>query len=132
MSDKAQDEQAETQEWIRAQRGASPTSYVGLAKWKADRAADYALAHTDDGPVRLASIRARLSAASPGPWGTCHVREDGSMCKCGLIWGVDNMVANTRGGQMEEEPGRPEDAQFIAHSRADIEWLLNLVERGQR
>ena len=66
---------------------------------------------------RLAEIRARLEAATPGPWehwerpNCCVVHEE-----AGIKWEVV-------GG------GRFEDHAFIAHAPEDIAWLLGEVER---
>lgn len=69
---------------------------------------------------RLAEIRARLNAATPGPW---EWRE----WSCGdeAITGPDNtgFVVNV------DEATPHADADLIAHAPADIAWLLDEVER---
>ena len=142
MSDKAPDDQShyervETMEWLKSQigqraeapaRAPEPDGVKDPAAWMAWVRAEREAARNADVPTRLRAIRARLAAASPGPWGTCHVRSDGSLCPCGLIWGSgEGMIATACGGEEGDAPGRPEDAQFIAHSREDTEWLLGLA-----
>lgn len=65
----------------------------------------------------LATIKARAEAATPGPW------EWGG----DVLFGRDNwdgpLLATRVDGQ------RPEDADFIAYARADVEVLLAEVER---
>lgn len=68
---------------------------------------------------RLQEIRARLDAATPGPW---EWRE----WSCGdeAITGPDNtgFVVNV------DETTPHADADLIAHAPADIAWLLEKVE----
>jgi hypothetical protein len=66
-------------------------------------------------PDRVAAIRARLADATPGPWerNNQHTTQHGIAGPFGLhatAWGEG-------------------DAEFIAHARADVSWLLDEVER---
>ena len=98
------------------------------------------------GMTRLEEIKARLKAATPGPWKECHhlqsLKKDAS-CPCGFagdIWGGDqeHVVCSIgahcgpEGSEMiprYERATELDNAQFIAHSREDIEYLLDLVQR---
>ena len=64
-------------------------------------------------PDRIAEIRARLDAATPGPW---LVRNG---------W-VD---LNNLHGDVIPVGHNDADADLIAHAPADIAWLLDEVER---
>ena len=76
-------------------------------------------------PDRLQEIRARLDAATPGPW-----RTEGP-CMSG---------DGTYGVWSEADPGEPTiayrmaeaDADFIAHSRDDVAWLMREVGAARR
>lgn len=73
-------------------------------------------------PERLAEIRKRADAASPGPWTWIL---DGSISE---IWDADDcVVADTDGHRSPDD-----DADFIAHAREDIPALLDEVERLTR
>lgn len=72
---------------VEASRAPEPDGRRDPAPWLAWLRAEKEAARNADIPTRLSAIHARLHAASPGPWGTCHVRSDGSLCSCGLIWG---------------------------------------------
>lgn len=84
---------------------------------------------------RLAEVRARVEGATPGPW-----FRDASWDKGGGNF-TENVTVNSwdvarcSGGDVPPEEGRREqarrDADFIAHSREDVLWLLALVE-GRR
>ena len=91
---------------------------------------------------RLAEIKARCEAATPGPWRFSEAHEwqegDGPFDD----WGADiqrdadgdDVVV---GGAQDEQGGavgvlRNEDAEFIAASREDVPWLLTEVERLER
>jgi len=65
---------------------------------------------------RLAEIRARLDAATPGPWST--YRESGDWGSCHTDGTTTITVYSDRDG------GYVSDQQFIAHAPADIAWLL--------
>jgi hypothetical protein len=83
-------------------------------------------------PDRLAEIRARLDAATPGPWTTDRspLADDGNSAwfpECGYFYEVtaprlQKYVAEAYGHE-------PADAELIAHAPADIAWLLGEVER---
>ena len=84
---------------------------------------------------RLAEIRDRADAASPGPWhydpeeafrfGGCdHVFVESPMA------GRTGMVALTGCGEpAHEQPRTRPNAAFIAHSRDDVAFLLGEVDR---
>lgn len=78
-------------------------------------------------PERIAAIKARLAASSEGPWSACGEERGG--CQCCLIYGKEAIVAEATYnlGDEEHQPGRKEDAAFIAHAKQDIPWLLDLV-----
>lgn len=70
---------------------------------------------------RLAEIRARLDAATPGPW---HWGRNESESFCWIMrshgaYGQYDHHADTR---------TPDDAHLIAHAPADIAWLLDRVQ----
>lgn len=72
-------------------------------------------------PDRLQEIRARLDAATPGPW-QYHPDPIGALC------GPDgrNIITPYAGyGDSSDWP----DINLIAHAPADIAWLLDEVER---
>ena len=81
---------------------------------------------------RLAQIRARVEAATPGPWGWARVNHWSEWTDRSLA-GVD---LHPGGVQRPHEvlratpgnPPGPADAAFIAHARADIPALLAAVE----
>ena len=58
-------------------------------------------------PDRLQEIRARLDAATPGPW---------------------EVVCNTTSDVVGVLDGDYDDADLIAHAPADIAWLLEEVD----
>ncbi|UUW88374.1 hypothetical protein [Pimelobacter simplex] len=72
----------------------------------------------------LANIRARAEAATPGPWEARH----GGYSWVALYADEDKIP---QGDSLPSfEPGgsaTPADAEFIAHARADVELLLNVV-----
>ena len=68
----------------------------------------------DNDTRRLAEIRARADAAMPGPW-----RANGDRVLAGdVLWG-DAVL-------------RAQNAEFVAHSRDDIPYLLALVAARDR
>jgi len=74
-------------------------------------------------PDRLTEIRARLNAATPGPW---RVRANGSFIRArAVVYRDSNQHANnTDVCQLVGERREWADADLIAHAPADIEWLL--------
>lgn len=66
-------------------------------------------------PDRLAEIRARLDAATPGPW----VYPEDDLTRIQASDGVSVAVITRR----------IDDADLIAHAPADIAWLLDEVEQ---
>lgn len=78
-------------------------------------------------PGRLEEIRARADAATPGPWRAVH--RDG-LCTSnddeqgGLGLEIEGPEEAWGRGQFH----RAADALFIAHSRADVPWLLAHID----
>ena len=69
---------------------------------------------------RLEEIRKRYEAATPGPWETQSTSISGER----LLITEKHGTFSTRSVQM-----RAKDADFIAHSREDIPWLVEIVEK---
>lgn len=94
--------------------------------------------------AKLAEIRARAEAATPGPWKPCyHWRVD--HCPCGnhrgFIWAPDGeRVIAQMGCAAEPESGEAypnmgqdgmrADARFVAASRTDVPFLVSRLERA--
>ena len=80
---------------------------------------------------RLKEIEERLAKATPGPW----IR-DGAGC---LQWEVSPLALEHAGARIsvlptidgEELMDCCDDAEFIAHSREDVEWLVEQVNNLQ-
>lgn len=70
---------------------------------------------TDD--ERIETIRKRAEAATPGPW------DAGLRSVCGEAFGEEGLW------EWFGASPREHDADFIAHAREDIPWLLAEVER---
>ena len=70
--------------------------------------------------ARIAQIRARVEAATPGPW------HDVEGATPGMYWVELRHRATIC--DFPYEQGAQEDAAFIAHARADIPALLAAVE----
>lgn len=75
----------------------------------------------DEQQARIAQIRARLGAATPGPWQTWPDGADESVESASVGRFVCHMNSNMR--QFRE------DASLIANAPADLAWLLAEVER---
>ncbi len=73
---------------------------------------------TADTTADLAAIRARCEAATPGPWWTEDRDER-----------LDVHAPYGDAPTLLIERTLPWDGPFIAHARADVPWLLALVER---
>jgi hypothetical protein len=71
---------------------------------------------------RLDEIRARLAAATPGPWGEddCIVHVADSMDREYFCW----VAGEEAQGEQQEK-----DAELICHAPEDIAWLLAKCER---
>ena len=70
---------------------------------------------------RLDQIAARCNAATDGPWESDrHVRGDGH-----VVIGGGLRRAHLPG----DVPGHAENAEFIAHARADVPWLVEQVRK---
>lgn len=68
---------------------------------------------------RLSEIRARAEAATPGPW-------QSSKSNYGVI-----MLFNGTGRALLGPPEGAGNAAFIAHSRGDIPYLLDRLEKAE-
>lgn len=85
---------------------------------------------------RIEEIKERLSKATRGPWAYDDDRTDGDYCihvkgavpdtNPSLIRDADGVV-----GSSEWIYLRYEDAEFIANSRSDVEFLLNEISALQ-
>ena len=75
--------------------------------------------------IDLAAIKARLAAATPGPWSAYS-----AMCcpDMGGVQGPKGSVCTAQVGRYGH-PMTLEDAEFIAAARTDIEALVAEVER---
>lgn len=73
---------------------------------------------------RLTQIKAREKAATEGPWKVCpdeNTNGELSLVCCG--------PEGEHGGPICSDPLTDADADFIAHAREDIPYLLGEVER---
>lgn len=73
--------------------------------------------------TRLDEIRARLEKATPGPWSLRTGDGEGEFI-VQAIGPVDDYVL------LDACPDN--DADFIAHSRADLEWAVARIEELER
>ena len=76
---------------------------------------------------RLEEIKTRMEAATPGPWE--QMRQDGIPTSFVLADG--RFFLDTEPFSDDGQDGVA-DADFIAHSRADVEWLVSEVEQARR
>jgi len=82
--------------------------------------------------TRLSEIKARAKAATPGPWewaeGTPSIIRKWNGLRC-IIAQVKSMWLewHENHGKASEEAGH--NADFIANSRSDIDWLVERVEK---
>ena len=72
---------------------------------------------------RLAEIRARAEAATPGPWTLGPCSHGGQILQRG-----DDSSRETRHPQTYLQIVPDSDAEFIAHARTDIPYLLGRIE----
>lgn len=78
-------------------------------------------------PARIAAIRARVDEATDGPWRVCRAEEISIVSEVGPVI-VDQVCAESD----EEIIDRDYDADFIAHAREDIPYLLDqLAQQAQ-
>ena len=81
-------------------------------------------------PDRLTEIRARLDAATPGPWRVIEPLSQNHRPPRRML------VADLEAAQQSSEIGNVQmswfDTRFIAHAPADIAWLLAEVERLEK
>jgi hypothetical protein len=80
---------------------------------------------------RLEEIKQRLLATTPGAWGKVEQDDDGDWI---VSTGVDQYIAQTSydGLSATTRETCKADAVFIAKAKADIEFLLAVVEMHQR
>ena len=77
---------------------------------------------------RYDEIRKRAWAAAPGPW-VWHWREDDDVWPGSIIGGVD--TGRAYAVAMCPRYGKEsfaQDAEFIAHAREDVPWLIAEVD----
>ena len=75
---------------------------------------------------RIDEIRARCEAATRGPWRTKHPRYGGDDIK---IYDNNAWAKGLTPFAVVEDDGIYSNADFIAHAREDIPWLLAEVGR---
>ena len=84
---------------------------------------------------RLAEIRVRLEAATPGPWfaTSCPDKHSDDGPDFWLIDAVPSPNQETEVAEICHKPGGKSghNADFIAHAPEDIAWLLEEVKRLQ-
>lgn len=85
---------------------------------------------------RIEQIRERAAAATPGPWGEFDGNE--GIRERGPMWMVANDEFHNPGPDpdapwlaVEIHVGVKEDAEFIAHARTDLPFLLAEYDRLQ-
>ena len=71
---------------------------------------------------RIAEIRARLEAATPGPWEAVKWEDYDHMNGYVETWDVE-------GPDHDGDGNGQQDAEFIAHARDDVPFLLAEIER---
>mgnify|MGYP000676824464 CR=1 FL=1 len=72
---------------------------------------------------RIAEIRARVDAATPGPWD--ERRQDDYACSAYYsIWGGETEVIATDWNDVQYPPTRRADCDLIANAPADLAYLL--------
>lgn len=79
-----------------------------------------------DEAATIEAIRARADAATPGPW-ECSIG-DGQMVYVGAPEPLDVHVCST---DLAGIDFAVEDAEFIAHAREDVPWLLAALAAAQ-
>lgn len=72
---------------------------------------------------RIEEIKARLAAATPGEWG--YIRENDRGWKGVSVYAEPGICIANMVGQLDDK--ETANAKFIAHAKADIEFLLTLV-----
>jgi hypothetical protein len=86
--------------------------------------------------LELDQIKARLAAATPGPWVPSSsyggVVNPYMETKCGCVPHDGRTCTEVYGGRLVCESCARADAEFIAHARCDIEMLIGEIERLQR
>lgn len=81
---------------------------------------------------RLDQIRARTNAATNGPWWPFdHTHDIGFEIAVGEPE-PDGYPAEKLPNGFKTDIGRREDAEFIAHARQDVPWLLDLLDKLEK
>lgn len=82
---------------------------------------------------RLEEIKERLEKATPGPWKLdCgELKRDVPESELARYYG-DNLLLSANQLGSSAYVRRPEDADFIAHSRSDIEFLLTQLREAEQ
>ena len=82
---------------------------------------------------RIAVIKARLAAATPGPW-RMHLRDVSARAGdytqdeiSGLGWDWDDRVGRTPEPQLRGILARGADAALVSHMHEDLAYLLHLL-----
>lgn len=74
-------------------------------------------------PEQLAAIRARLDAATPGPWALGHDTDING------AWFAEILVPSQHLAALGYIDSSRADAEFIAHARTDLGHLLAEIDR---
>lgn len=88
--------------------------------------------------ARVAAIRSRLENANPGPWKTVSQSEFGADWTIAFSIGYheetgDSILVVTDGVHASRlVSDAQDDAEFIAHARSDVPWLLEQLEALHR
>ena len=89
---------------------------------------------------RIAEIKARVQAATPGTWSTPHLADDSCECNCTSVladgYSGSICIISLDNGQKIGEGGNDApplaeakaNGEFIAHSRSDVPFLLAEIE----
>lgn len=104
---------------------------------------------TDDVTARLAEIEARANRATPGPWKTRgegradtddswvrilgNIHNDGkSSTRVATVDTFGFVDDETAQASYEGEADAEADAEFIAHARADVPWLVERLRESRK
>ena len=79
---------------------------------------------------RLLEIKERIRATTPGSWKVREMDEDGFDDTPGVETDDGTYIAQTSydGLSCTCRPTMYADAEFIAHAKADVEWLIQQLE----
>lgn len=83
--------------------------------------------------MSIESIRARLEAATPGPWRAMHDHEiPDAPHSLGEVWGSLSESDYLLAHDGDPAPSGRADADFIVHAITDVELLLAVAEAARR